>query len=97
MDAVLNPNGNRTSCTVLSAGFRDKDAWMLHSPLACTKNATRVLSIWSPKLTHGSGLRTLITQRLANWRLALQARLQQVCELLLNKICADMCELIGVP
>lgn len=41
---------NSRSPTMLSAAFTPDDSWMLHSPLVCTKNASRILTIWQPKL-----------------------------------------------
>lgn len=56
--AVLEPYGNRSSTTILSPAFKQTDSWMLHSPLVCTRNAERVLTIWEDKLC--SGERTLV-------------------------------------
>lgn len=40
----------RSSTTILSQNFTAEYSWMLQSPLVCTRNAARVLSIWQPKL-----------------------------------------------
>lgn len=46
----LQPFGTRSSTSILSPSFKAADSWMLHSPLVCTKNAARLLTIWQPKL-----------------------------------------------
>jgi hypothetical protein len=47
---MLEAASSRSSTTMLSAAFTPDDSWMLHSPLVCTKNASRILTIWQPKL-----------------------------------------------
>lgn len=42
--------GHRAATTMLSSSFKAADSWMLHSPLVCTKNASRLLTVWQPKL-----------------------------------------------
>jgi hypothetical protein len=39
-----------SSTTMMSSNFRSEHSWMLQSPLVCTKNGARVLTIWQPKL-----------------------------------------------
>lgn len=51
MANVLDAAGwTHTAATMLSPNFTASDRWMLHSPLACTSNASRILKIWQPKL-----------------------------------------------
>lgn len=51
MANVLDAAGwTHTAATMLSPNFAASDRWMLHSPLACTSNASRILKIWQPKL-----------------------------------------------
>lgn len=68
--AVLDPAGSRSSNTTLSPHFKIEDSWMLHSPLVCTKQASRILSIWAPKLsaagTHPRGLVQQLNSLLLN-------------------------------
>lgn len=61
---VLDPAGSRSSLTMLSSHFKASDAWMLQSPLVCTRNASRVLTIWSPKLGVSTGGGSRLAQRL---------------------------------
>jgi len=44
--SLLEPFGHRAATTMLSSSFKAADSWMLHSPLMCTKNASRLLTIW---------------------------------------------------
>jgi hypothetical protein len=61
---MLETANNCSSTTMLSAAFTPDDSWMLHSPLVCTKNASRILTIWQPKLDSRSWPCSLV-QRLS--------------------------------
>jgi hypothetical protein len=57
---------------VLSGKVTASSVWMLHSPLACTANAGRILRIWAPRLTGDS---TRVDRR-QEWAAALGQRLK---------------------
>jgi hypothetical protein len=69
---VLDTAASRSSTTTLSPSFKVDNSWMLHSPLVCTKQASRILAIWTTKLGAGPQPRSFV---------------QHLNSLLLNSIC----------
>lgn len=69
---VLDTAASRSSATTLSPSFKIDKSWMLYSPLVCTKQASRILAIWTTKLGAGPQPRSIV---------------QHLNSLLLNSIC----------